>query len=549
MADLIFYNGTIHTMDDEEAAVTREADGLPVSAVAISGGRIQAVGTDEEILRLAGENCRVIDLKGACLVPGFNDSHCHLLTTGIGTELLDLRGAASAEEVIRRGRNYIEERQIPDGVWVHGTGYDQNLFADKKLPDRRVADAISSRHPVLLERICGHVGAANTMALELAGCGEDTEIYGGELEKDGAGHLTGVLKENALEAFTALIPRPGVEETKEIIKKTAARYNACGVTSVQTDDLGEVDLDTMLEAYRQLEKEGKLNLRIFEEVRAAGLSELKRFLDYGLRTGDGSDYFKIGNIKLFADGSLGARTAYMIRNYADDPGNRGIAVYTQEELDRLVGEAHRAGMQVACHAIGDGAVEQCVTAFAKAYRSDGVCLRDRVVHCQFADDGLLEKMAASKIASDIQPPFTVSDAPMVPSRLGDREWCGYRWKTMLNMGIRLGAGSDSPVEPFDVIWGIHCAVNRMDRQGRPAGISHPEEKLTAKEALRLYTAGSAYLSFDENRKGRIKEGYLADLTVLSQDILNVPPERILDTQVLMTVSGGRIVYENEKEGF
>ncbi len=532
MADLIFYNGVVHTMT-----------GTDVSAVAVSNGLIQALGTDGEMLKLAGHDCHVVNLKGACVVPGFNDSHCHLLTTGINMELLDLRGAASLEELVERGRRYIKERRIPEGTWIHGVGYDQNLFARNVLPDGRTADAISARHPVFIERICGHVGAANAMAMELAGYTKDTEVTGGEIEKDSEGRLTGVLKEAALEKFTDMIPRPGVKETKALIEKTAARYNACGVTSVQTDDLGEADLDTVLEAYRQLEQEGRLNLRIFEEIRAPWLPELNCFLKYGLRTGDGTDYFRIGNIKLFADGSLGARTAFMREDYADDPGSRGIAVYTQKELDQMVLTAHRAGMQVACHAIGDGAVEQCVSAFEKARQSDGICLRDRVVHCQFADDELLKRMAANGIASDIQPPFTVSDAPMVPSRLGEREWCGYRWKTMMDMGIKLGGGSDSPVEPFDVIWGIHCVVNRTDASGRTVGIPHPEEKLTAEEALGLYTTGSAYLSFDENRKGRIEEGYLADLTVLSQDILKTPPEKILDTRVLMTVTGGRIVYE------
>lgn len=537
MADLIFYNGVVHTMDGETA-----------SAVAVSGPLIQAVGKDEDILKLAGKGCQTIDLKGACVTPGFNDSHCHLLTTGIQMRKLNLRGAKSLEEVIERGRAYIAKYQIPDGAWVCGVGYDQNRFPEPVLPDRKVADAISVRHPVLLERICGHVGTVNTMAMELAGYTEDTKIPGGELEKDGNGHLTGVLKESALDRVGALIPRLGEEEAKAVIREVAKRYNACGITSAHTDDLGEVDMDTMLAVYRQLEQEGQLNLRIFEEVRAPRLPELKHVLGYGLRTGDGTDYFRIGNIKLFVDGSLGARTAFMTEDYADDPGNRGIPVYTQEELDQVVMAAHQAGMQVACHAIGDGAVELCINAFEKAEKSDGRHLRDRVVHCQFAGDRMLARMAELGIGSDIQPSFAVSDGPMVYSRLGDREWCGYRWKTMLDQGIKMGGGSDSPVDPFDVIWGIHCAVNRTDALGNPAGVFHPEERLTPEEALKLYTTGGAYLSFDENRKGKIKENYLADLAVLSQDILNIPPEEIRGTKVLMTVVGGRIVYQYEPRG-
>ncbi len=538
MADLIFYNGIVHTMADD-AAETK------VSAVAISGNLIQAVGDDEEILNLAEENCRMVDLHGRCLVPGFQDSHCHLLLTGQSFRNLDLRGVRSVQELVEAGRAYIKEHQVPEGAWVLGDGFDHNRFSEPVLPDIRVVDAISTCHPILIQRVCGHVGTANTMAFQRVGFDAHTSFSGGVIDLDGQGEITGVLREVALDQFKMRIPKPGVAALKEAIVDAARHVNQYGVTSVHTDDLEGGALEDILCAYRQLEQEGRLNVRVWEEVQAARPEVLKRFLDRGLRTGDGSDYFKIGNIKLILDGSLGARTASLREEYGDDPGNRGIAVYAQPELDEVVLTAHKAGMQVACHAIGDRAVEQSVTAFEQAYRSDGKDLRNRVVHCQFVDNVLIRRMADSRIGADIQPGFAISDYPLAASRLEEREPWGYRWKSLLKSGIHMGAGSDGPVESYSPVSGIHDAVNRTDGEMMPEDGWHPEEKLTAREALYLYTRGGSYLSFEEDRKGQIQPGFLADLAVLSEDILNVPPEKIRDIQVEMTVLGGKAVYEKE----
>lgn len=533
MADLIFYNGIVHTMAGES-----------VSAVAVSGERIEAAGTDEEILALADASCRKIDLKGRCLVPGFNDSHCHILLTGLGYERLNLRGAVSVEDLIQKGRDYIETRQIPEGTWIIGEGFDHNVFPEPVLPDGKAAEAISSKHPVLLERVCGHVGAANAMALEIAGFTKDTVITGGVIDLDEQGNMTGVIRETALDQFKTRIPKPSLKELKSAIEAAARIANQYGVTSAQTDDLEGGTLKTVVQAYRELEQEGKLTLRIYEEVQAARIPVLQRLIEEGLLSVPGSDYFKIGNIKLITDGSLGARTAYLREEYCDDPGNRGISVYTQEELDEIIMAVHNAGMQAACHAIGDGAVEQCVNAIEKAYRTDGIDHRHRIVHCQFGDRALYARMAENKIAADIQPAFTASDSPLTASRVGIREKDGYSWKTMQELGVRLGGGSDSPVETLNPVWGMYCAINRTDADGEPEGGWYPEQKLSIEEALALYTAGGAYLSFEEDRKGMIKKGYLADLAVLSEDIYQVPSEELYRVKTEMTVLGGRIVYEH-----
>ena len=532
MANLIFYNGKIYTMAGEET----------VSAVAVKDGLIEAVGNDVDILSLAEENCGKIDLKGACMVPGFNDSHCHLLLTGLGYERLELRNVRSLDEIVEKGRRYIAEKRIPAGTWIVGGGYDHNVFADPKLLDGALLDRISTEHPIMIERVCGHVGAANTLAMKLADFDKNTKMPGGNVELDEEGNPTGVLWESALDAFKRRIPAPETAECRRAIMAAAGAANSFGITSVQTDDLEGAPLDTVMEAYSQLEQEGTLTLRINEEVQSPRPPVLREFLKRGLRTGDGTDFLRIGNIKLITDGSLGARSAYMREDYADAPGNRGIAVYTQEELDEVVSIAHKAGMQVACHAIGDGAVEQCVHAFRKAYEEEPKELRHRIVHCQFGDKKLFDMMAEYHIAADIQPPFTASDMSLTAPRLGERENLGYCWKTMHDTGILLGGGSDSPVETMNPLWGIYCAVTRTDEDGNPAGGWHPGEKLSVWEAVSIYTKGGAALSLEENKKGMIREGFLADFAVLSDDIFELEPERIKDVTVERTVVGGKTVY-------
>lgn len=541
MAHLIFYNGIIHTMTEDEL----EKNGTSPSAAAISGDRIEAVGSDEEILALADVSCRKIDLNGKCLVPGFNDSHCHILLTGLGYERLNLYDVTSEEELIQKGREYIEKRQIPEGTWIIGEGFDHNIFPNPILPNGKTADAISSKHPILLERVCGHVAAANPLAMKEIGYNADTVITGGVIDLDENGNMTGIIREAALDQFKMKLPKPTLAEVKSAILAAAKTANQYGVTSAQTDDLEGGTLETIVQAYQELEQEGKLTLRIFQEVQAARVPVFQNLIKRGLLEVPKTDSFQIGNIKLLVDGSLGARTAYLREEYCDDPGNQGVSVYTQEDLDEVILAVHQKGMQVACHAIGDGAVEQCVNAIEKAFQTDGCDHRHRIVHCQFGDYALYKRMANNKIAADIQPAFTASDAPLTASRMGAREKDSYNWKTLLDLGVKLGGGSDSPVETLNPIWGMYCAVNRTDTDGNPKGGWYPEQKLTIPEALALYTTGGAYLSFEEQKKGMIKAGYLADLAVLSEDLYQTAPEALHTVKTEMTVFGGKIIYEAE----
>lgn len=544
----IFYNGQIHTDAASE---------VKAQAMRVENGHIERIGSDLEVLADRDEDTLLVDLRGKCVLSGFQDSHCHILSTGLGSLHLDLHGVTSVGEIIERGKKYIKEHEIPEGTWVWGEGFDHHLFQSpeeaKQVPDGSVAEAISDKHPVLLERICGHIASANRLALNAVGYDENTHITGGALDKDVSGRLTGVMREAALDFFKTRIPAPSVAELKNALCRMMKELNALGITGVHSDDVTGAPIAQVIQAFQELEAEGKMTLRVFEEVQAARIAVLNDFLKYNLRSGDGSDFFRIGNIKLLTDGSLGAGTAYLREDYSDEPGNRGIAVYTQEELNEVVAAAHLAGMQIACHAIGDGAALECIEAFAYANEQERVtgaeitneiCRRVpyRIVHCQFADDEMMRRMREERVAADIQPPFVASDYELAERRMGERVSYGYVWKTLLKEGILIAGGSDSPVESFDPLWGIQTAVCRTDVAGNPKGGWHKEEGLTVEEAVALYTLAPARIAGLDKSQGTLEEGKLADFVVLSEDIFKKAPQSISELEVEMTVVGGRIVY-------
>ena len=533
--DQIFINGNIYTMA-----------GRRVEALAIQGGRIAWSGSSECALALKTADTRVTDLGGRCVLPGFCDSHMHMLLSGVGFHRLDLRGVRSPEELAERGRAYIRARDIAPGEWVIGYGFDHNLFSEPKLPDGRIAEAISEVHPVLLDRVCGHVGTANRLALQKAGYTPKTVIPGGELDRDETGALTGVIRETALDRMKTFIPRLTQAQVEELLREAGERFAACGLTSVHSDDLGPegTDWDTLSAAMKALEERGELRIRIFEEWEAANKETLQPIINKGFYTGWGSELLRVCNIKLITDGSLGARTAYLREEYNDDPGNRGIPVYTQEALDELTLLCHRAGLQVAFHAIGDGALEQCVTAVERAMAQEPKPLRHRIVHCQIGSEALYRRMAALGMGADVQPPFTVTDSPHVAPRLGaERARTTYAWKTLLDLGVLVGGGSDSPVEDFAPLWGIYCAATRSDGAGAPPWM--PEQRLSVEEALVIYTKNGAMLACQEAHLGTLEAGKLADLVVLDRDIFAIDPEEIPKTRVLLTMMGGRETFRDD----
>lgn len=537
--DLIFLNGKIITMDIS----------MPqVDALYIKDGKIAAVGSSSEILTYKNENTELIDLNGKLMVPGFNDSHMHLLNYGSSILNVNLVGVESIEELIHRTKQFIKDNNIESDKMIQGRGWNHDYFDEKRFPNRYDLDKISTTQPILLTRACGHASVVNSKGLEVAGITKSTlQVDGGHFDVDENGEPLGIFRENAIGLVSSLIQEPTTLDIKNMIQTASSRANSKGVTSVQSDDLLSVtdeDFTKVIKAYTELSNEGKLTLRVNEQSRFEKIENLKRFISMGYTTGVGDEYFKIGPLKLMADGSLGARTAYLSQPYSDDPSNSGIPVLTQEQLDNFIITAHNSGMQVAVHCIGDRAMYMVFESIEKAQnQSHKEDARHSIVHCQITDERLLDKFKELNVIAHIQPIFLDYDLHIVEDRVGKaRAKSSYNWKGLINRGVHIACGSDCPVENFDVLPGIYTAVTRKDLKSYPEEGWLPEQKLTVMEALHGFTLGAAYASFEENIKGSITPGKLADLVVLSEDILEIEPDRIKDVEVEMTFLGGRQVY-------
>ena len=536
--DLIIFGASILTMD---------ADKPRAQAVAVQGAKIAAVGSSEDILRLRCEKTVLIDAGGRSVLPGFNDSHLHLYGYAKTKSMVELSELAGIDALEIRLKNHIRDLAPTDGAWVIGRGWDQTPYREGRMPNRHDLDRVSAVHPIMLTRKCGHVCVLNTAALKAAAIFDHPPaVEGGLVELGADGKPSGILKENAMEL--ALPPTPAVmgAAVKALITAAAQDFVKAGLTSVQTDDLGAFPGEPaeLFRAYLELAEEGRLPLRVNEQMLLTEPDKLRQVIEMGYTTGFGNDFFRIGPLKLLTDGSLGGRSALLSEPYADEPGNRGIALFSREQLKQLVSLAHKAGMQVAAHAIGDRAVADVLDVYREVLqghpRQDP---RFRVIHASLTPPELLDRFIRQGVLADVQPCFVPSDLPFIESRLGKaRAAFAYRFRDFLRRGIHLGGSSDCPVEDHRPLMGIHAAVNRRGFDGRPEEGWMPGQKLTVHEAISLYTMGSAYSAFEEGIKGSVTAGKLADLVILSDDIEKVSPEQIRDLTVEKTIIGGRAAY-------
>ncbi len=532
----IYYNGAVYTGE------------LPlVSAFATEEDRFVFAGSDAEALALAGEGDVCEDLKGAFVCAGFNDSHMHLLNYGVSLSSALLgQHTDSLEGMLEYLREFKASNEWPEGSWLTGRGWNQDYFSDAdRMPDRFDLDKISTEMPILITRACGHCLVLNSKALELTGITLDTPIPdGGNIGREN-GVLDGRLFDNAMGYAYSKVPVPGKEEIKARILKACAALNSYGVTSSQTDDYGagRGQWELVNEAYKELEAEGKLTVRVYEQANFTRPELLQSFMDKGNHTGSGSDMFRIGPLKMLGDGALGARTAYISVPYADDPSTRGLPVFNQEQLNVMIDLAVKNGMQVAVHAIGDACLDMVLNAYEAAFNKyqpeDHRC---GIVHCQITRPDQFERMARLKLHIYAQSIFLDYDINIVEVRVGkELASSSYSWKSLMNMGVTVSNGTDCPVELPDALKGIQCAVTRRSTRG--AGPYLPAEAFTVREALDSYTKAGAFSSFDEDLKGCIKPGMLADFVVLDQDPFKTDAGSIKDIKVLATYLGGRRVYE------
>jgi predicted amidohydrolase YtcJ len=525
--DVIVVNARIHTVDRARPAA---------EAVAICGETIANVGSSADIRRLAGPRTRIIDAAGRRVVPGFNDAHVHLIRGAQEIVGVDLRRANDPADLARRLREHAA--RLPKGRWITGGYWDHEAWPDKQLPTRAQIDAATPDHPVFVQRLDGHMALANTRAIELAGVSGATQAPdGGAIVRDASGAPAGVFKDNAMDLVSRAIPDDTPEET--LAKALAALQLAAslGVTTIQDMTASAAEL----RAYQTLRARGELTARIYS-IQNHGISGL---VDAGVATGFGDDWLRIGGIKLFADGSMGAGTAAFFEPYTDDPSTSGLLIHPPETLQTLAFAADAAGFQLIIHAIGDRANAMVLDIFERLAAERGARdRRPRIEHAQVVRERDKQRFEPLGVIASIQPSHCIDDMRWAEARIGKaRSAIAYDFKSFVDAGARIAFGTDWFVEPLNPMLGLYAAVTRQFPDGTPAGGWFPEERLTLEQAVEYYTLGSAYAEFAEARKGSITAGKLADLVILSKDIFAVPPREMLETKPVLTMVGGRIVFE------
>jgi hypothetical protein len=547
-ADLILLHGKIWSGEPVATTGKTTAPVRIVEAVAIANGRILAVGRDEEIRTYKGPNTEVVDLRGHLVVPGLADSHVHFIQGGFQLLAVHLKDARSEEEFVHRIAD--KARTLPPGGWMQGGDWDEEAWPSRKLPNRWLIDPATPRTPVFLSRYDGHTGLANSLALELAGVTKDTPApVGGVIVRDpNSGEPTGILKDEAQELVAKVIPHPTEGEMEEALRaalKEAARVGLTSVHDITVDtDSWNGSFTGEIRLLRRAEREGWLTCRIYA---ITPIAQWKKLAEAGISHAMGSDFLKLGAVKAYADGSLGSRTGWMFKPYDDDPGNRGLPMplmVPPSKMEELARQADEAGIQICTHAIGDRAVSAILNIYERLGGDHPAAHRFRVEHAQHVQWEDFARFGKLGIIASMQPYHAIDDGRWAEKRIGhERARSSYAWKSMLDAGAVLAFGSDWPVAPLDPLSGIAAAVTRATLDGHNPGGWFPEQRLSVEEALRACTQGSAYAAFEEKDKGTISPGKLADLVVLSEDLLRIPPERIKDVRVEITIVGGRVVYK------
>lgn len=527
-ATLVLYNGNVHTMDPMRPLA---------QAIAIRGERIVGVGSNQEMEALLADGDELINLGGRTVTPGFIDAHLHFLSYGLSLRQIDLMGVPS----LAQAQAKVAEKAAATtaGHWLLGRGWDQSLWPTNAFPTRQDLDQITSEHPVFLRRKCGHAGWANARALELAGITWATpDPDGGEIVRDPVtGEPTGILLERAMELVGRKLKEPSDEEAVAAVRTAMTTVHRMGIVGVHN-----MEGAPALRAFQQLRRSGELKLRVLQQIPEA---DLDAAIQLGLQSGMGDEWLRIGALKIFADGSLGARSALMIEPYEGKPNNYGIAVSTAAHLKQQVEKAARAGLAVHIHAIGDQANRNVLDAFAATRQAGiGLHLRHRIEHAQVLHPHDLPRFVELGVIPSMQPIHCTQDMVIADQNWGARSRGAYAWSSLLSTGAVLAFGSDAPVETPDVLQGIYAAVTRRRADGYPGPEGwYPEECVSVQEAVYAYTVGAAYAAGEEEDKGALKPGMFADLVVLSTDIFQSEPTQLLETAVVGTMVGGEFVYQ------
>ena len=534
--DLVLAGGRVRTMEPESPGAHPDAD-----AVAVAGRRILAVGTSDEIMSLAGPDTEIMDLDGRLCLPGFFDSHFHVYDWTLGRASLLL----AAAETFGRCMDMIAREAQGKGpdAWVVGRGFNESDWPENRMPDRADLDRAAGGRPTLVWRCDLHLAVASTRALELAGLDASTpDPTDGVIERDDQGRPNGVLREGAVNAVRQAIPVPGLEELADALEDSQAELHRLGVTAVHDVRLAGTVTESALtlRAWQRLREDGRLSLRCWSSLPGECRVQAQSL---GLRTDLGDDYLRIGHLKYFMDGGMGARTAWLLEPYLDT-GDAGLCLIPPDEMLREAIEAHKAGLAVMVHAIGDRAGREVINVLEALSRLPGPApaLAHRMEHGQMMRPEDMARLARLGAPVSAQPANMVLDINMIDQCAGDMGRHAYAFRSMLDAGVNLMFSSDCPVCDPNPLVSIHGAVTRQRADGTPGQGWHPAQRVSVKEAITAFTGTPASCYAAAHRLGSISAGKLADLVVLDKDIFTIPPADILSARVDVTVFDGRVVH-------
>lgn len=526
---IAFINGKIYTLDNKNPLA---------ESVITEGNKIIFVGSNEEAKKIIDINTKIIDLKGKLMLPGFIDNHTHFISGGFHLSGINLRNAKSTSEFKNIIKDYAEENP---GKWITGGNWDHEAWETKKLPHKNWIDEFTKDNPVFIERYDGHIALANSYALKLAGINKDTpNPDGGIIEKDEkTGEPTGILKDNAMSLIYSIIPEPSEEDYHKACLLALEEAKRFGVTSIQ-----DITYRKDLKTYQKIYKEGKLTCRIYTRL---PISDYEHLTELGIEAGFGSDKLKVGSLKAFADGSLGASTAWFFEPYTQDTTNSGLPmeIVTNGDLEKWALDADINKLQLSIHAIGDKANSFILDLYEKIKKQNpNWDRRFRIEHAQHIRFQDIPRFKQIGVIASVQPYHCIDDGVWAEKRIGkDRIKYTYPFRSFLNNDVMLCFGSDWTVAPLNPLLGIYAAVTRRTVDDKNFGGWIPEQKITVEEAVKCYTINNAYASFEENIKGSIEVEKLADLVVLSDDIFLIDPVKIKDVKIEMTIFDGKIIYQ------
>jgi predicted amidohydrolase YtcJ len=530
-ADLIILNAIVWTVDKTHPTA---------QAVAVLGDRIVAVGSNGDVEAWHDGRTRTIDASGKLLLPGFNDSHVHFVDGGLSLDSVQLNDATSAAEFARRIGEQV--KKTPKGEWVTSGDWDETKWTPAAMPSKELIDPVSLDTPVFVSRYDGHMALANSVTLRLAGITAQTpDPPGGVIVHDAHGNPTGALKDAAMDYVYKIAPPLSHDKRLRAVKRALAHAASLGVTSVQHMNPEYADIAV----YSELLERGEVTARIYAAPLITGVDDQVRI---GVRHAFGGPYLRIGALKAYADGSLGSSTAYFFEPFSNQPDNRGLLSDEMHPVslmqDRML-KADAAGLQICTHAIGDQGISTILDLYGEVVKAHGESdRRFRIEHAQHMAAKDFDRFAQLHVIASVQPYHAIDDGRWAEERIGrDRASRTYAFRTFLNHGVRLAFGTDWNVAPLNPMLGLYAAVTRATLDGKTPNGWFPEQKLTVAEAVEAYTMGSAYAEFQENDKGSITPGKLADMVLLSDDVFSMDPAKIRDVKVMTTFVGGKIVWD------